>query len=90
MLKIVDKFIEELRSRLTERRVKLALSPAARSDLARRGYDPRFGARPLARLIQAEIGDTIAQEILFGELQDGGEVRIGCRSGKLTYHFSKG
>jgi ATP-dependent Clp protease ATP-binding subunit ClpA len=90
MLKIVDKFIEELRSRLTERRVKLALSPAARSDLAHRGYDPRFGARPLARLIQAEIGDTIAQEILFGELQDGGEVRIGCRAGKLTYHFSKG
>jgi ATP-dependent Clp protease ATP-binding subunit ClpA len=89
MLKIVDKFIGQLRERLSDRQVKLVISNAARADLARRGYDPRFGARPLSRLIQTEISDAIAQEILFGALRSGGEVRIGCRSGKLTFRFSE-
>ena len=65
------------------------VSSAARADLARRGFDPRFGARPLARLIQIEVSDAIAQEILFGALQSGGEVRLGCRSGKLNFRFVK-
>ena len=68
MLKIVDKFLDQLRTRLSERNIKLVVSSAARADLARRGYDPRFGARPLARLIQMEVSDAIAQEILFGAL----------------------
>ncbi|ABA89499.1 ATP-dependent Clp protease, ATP-binding subunit ClpA [Syntrophotalea carbinolica DSM 2380] len=88
MLKIVDKFLDQLRERLAERQITLVVSSAARADLARRGYDPRFGARPLSRLIQAEVSDVIAQEILFGALQSGGEVRIGCRAGKLTFRFS--
>ena len=89
MLKIVDKFLDQLRSRLSERNIKLVVSSAARADLARRGFDPRFGARPLARLIQIEVSDAIAQEILFGALQSGGEVRLGCRSGKLNFRFVK-
>jgi ATP-dependent Clp protease ATP-binding subunit ClpA len=90
MLKIVDKFLDEVRGRLSERGIKLVISSAARSDLAHRGFDPRFGARPLARLIQTEVSDVIAGEILFGALQKGGEVRIGCRAGKLTFRFTDG
>jgi ATP-dependent Clp protease ATP-binding subunit ClpA len=89
MLKIVDKFLDQLRDRLSERHIKLVVSSAARADLARRGYDPRFGARPLARLIQIDVSDAIAQEILFGALQSGGEVRLGCRAGKLDFRFLK-
>jgi ATP-dependent Clp protease ATP-binding subunit ClpA len=53
--------------------------------LARRGYDPVYGARPLARLIQTEISDVLAGEILFGRLSESGAVRIGVRGGVLTF-----
>jgi ATP-dependent Clp protease ATP-binding subunit ClpA len=87
MLRIVDKFINELRQRLEDRKVVLKISPAARSFMARRGYDPVFGARPLARLIQTEISDVIAHEVLFGHLADGGTVKVGCRQDRLTFHY---
>ncbi|PLX82396.1 MAG: ATP-dependent Clp protease ATP-binding subunit ClpA [Desulfuromonas sp.] len=87
MVQVVDKFVAELRGRLQEKKVELVLSPAARRDLARRGYDPVFGARPLARLIQAEIGDAVASEILFGRLDGGGRVRIGLRGGRLELNY---
>jgi ATP-dependent Clp protease ATP-binding subunit ClpA len=76
MERIVDKFITEMEGQLAEKRVKLELSPAARLWLAERGYDPAFGARPLSRLIQTEIKDVLADEILFGRLQQGGLVCI--------------
>lgn len=87
MEKVVDKFLTEFSSRLAEKKVTLTLSVAARRDLARRGYDPLFGARPLARLMQTEIGDVVAGEILFGKLSRGGAVRIGFRAGKLTFDY---
>ena len=87
MLRIVDKFIDELRQRLDDRQVVLKISPAARSFMARRGYDPVFGARPLARLIQTEISDVIAHEVLFGHLADGGTVKVGCRQDRLTFCY---
>ncbi len=87
MERVVDKFIAELQGRLEEKKVTLALSPAARRDLARRGYDPVFGARPLGRLIQTEIGDVIASEILFGRLSNGGHVQVGTRAGVLTFRY---
>jgi len=87
MEKVVDKFLAEFSGRLAEKKVVLALSPAARRDLARRGYDPLFGARPLARLMQTEIGDVIAGEILFGRLSRGGVVRIGLKADKLTFNY---
>ena len=59
----------------------------ARRDLARRGYDPVFGARPLGRLIESEVGNLLADEILFGCLTGGGKVRIGCKSGQLDFKF---
>ncbi len=87
MLQVVDKFLAELALQLADRNVTLRVSATARRDLARRGYDPLFGARPLGRLIQVEINDPLAEKILFGELRNGGEVRVGCRGGKLTFRF---
>ena len=88
MLQVVDKFVAELATQLAERNVRIKLSSAARRSLAERGYDPLFGARPLGRLIQQEINDPLASEILFGALKNGGEVRVGWRAGKLSFNFS--
>lgn len=87
MVRVVDKFLAELQARLAEKGVTLALSAAARRDLARRGYDPAYGARPLARLIQTELGDVVAAEILFGRLSKGGTVRIGVKGGRLIFRY---
>ena len=73
---IVDKFILELESQLRERRIALHLRSAARRHLARKGYDPTYGARPLARLIQSEVRDALTEQILFGDLEQGGMVTI--------------
>ncbi|KIH75610.1 ATP-dependent Clp protease ATP-binding subunit ClpA [Geoalkalibacter ferrihydriticus] len=86
--KVVDKFVGELQDRLKERNVRLTLSPKARTHLARRGYDPVFGARPLGRLIQAEISDIIADEILFGRLSKGGRLSVGLKNERLTFSYS--
>jgi ATP-dependent Clp protease ATP-binding subunit ClpA len=88
MTRVVDKFIRQLQVSLAERKVSLTLTESARRDLARRGYDPIFGARPLGRLIESEIGNRLADEILFGQLTGGGKVRISCKSGKLEFHFN--
>jgi ATP-dependent Clp protease ATP-binding subunit ClpA len=82
---IVEKFVLELEAQLRERRVAFTLLPEARSYLARKGYDPRYGARPLARLIQTEVRDPLTDEILFGALENGGTVTIGFDGGKLTF-----
>ncbi len=76
MERIVDKFLNEVEEQLAEKNIRFELSPAARSWLAESGYDFNFGARPLARFIQSEIKDVLADEILFGKLVKGGRVRI--------------
>ena len=85
---IVDKFILQLESQLAERRVAIDLQPDARQWLATKGYDPVYGARPLARVIQADVRDRLTDEILFGELEHGGTVRIGIEGDRLTFAFS--
>jgi len=87
MLRVVDKMVGELQVPLVDKGVKLRLTPAARRHLACEGYDPLFGARPLGRLVQSAIGDVIAEQLLFGELRDGGEVRVGCRGGRLSFVY---
>ena len=82
---IVEKFILELEAQLREQRVAFTLLPEATSYLAKKGYDSKFGARPLARLIQAEVRDPLTDEILFGKLQHGGTVTIGFDGEKLTF-----
>jgi ATP-dependent Clp protease ATP-binding subunit ClpA len=84
---IVEKFILQLEAQLAERRIAITLEPEARDWLATKGYDPVFGARPLARVIQSEVRDRLTDEILFGRLEHGGTVRIGCTDGALTFAF---
>jgi ATP-dependent Clp protease ATP-binding subunit ClpA len=76
MRKIVSKFIKELEDQLTERKVTISLSDDALDWLGREGYDPRFGARPLSRLIQRALKLKLADALLFGPLADGGTVHV--------------
>jgi len=71
-----------------DRRIAIGLEPNARAWLARRGYDPIYGARPLARVIQAEVRDPLTDEILFGRLEHGGTVRIGVLDDRLAFSFA--
>ncbi|MBF6214959.1 ATP-dependent chaperone ClpB [Nocardia puris] len=75
--RIVDIQLDQLQKRLSQRRLKLDVSDSARFWLAVRGYDPVYGARPLRRLIQQSIGDTLAKELLAGEITDGDTVKVG-------------
>ncbi len=81
MLKVVDKNVAELSEQLKSRRVTVRLTDAARTHLAVLGHDPAFGARPMARVVQVEIKDAIAPELLFGSLQKGGEVLVDVAPG---------
>ncbi|PIE71964.1 MAG: ATP-dependent Clp protease ATP-binding subunit ClpA [Deltaproteobacteria bacterium] len=88
MEQVVEKMMVEIRQQLADKNVTLRLSAAARRYLAEKGYDKRYGARPLSRVIQVEIKDAIADEVLFGILsKGGGTVSIGCRKGRLTFNF---
>jgi ATP-dependent Clp protease ATP-binding subunit ClpA len=85
--RIVDKFVMELDAQLNEKKVFLELTSAARKYLAAKGYDPTFGARPMARLIQQEIKRPLADEILFGRLKDGGKATIDLDAEKDALRF---
>ena len=88
MASIVDKFVKELEAQLAERKVEIALDAAARAHLAEKGYDPDFGARPLARVVQEEVKRPLGDELLFGRLEHGGKVSVSCTEGKLTFEFA--
>ena len=76
MGRIVDKFMAELEQNLAERNVAVSLTDAARRHLAGAGYDPVFGARPLARVMREQVEDVLAAELLFGKLRQGGTVAV--------------
>jgi ATP-dependent Clp protease ATP-binding subunit ClpA len=84
---IVEKFILQLEAQLAERKVAFTLDPDARTWLATKGFDPVYGARPLARVIQQEVRNPLTDEILFGRLENGGHVRIGVADDRLTFAF---
>ncbi len=84
---IVEKFVLQLEAQLAERRVAITLAPEARAWLAKKGYDPVYGARPLARVVQREVRDRLTDEILFGQLENGGTVTIGEKDDALTFGF---
>jgi ATP-dependent Clp protease ATP-binding subunit ClpA len=86
---IVEKFILQLEAQLAERHVAITLTPEARGWLARKGYDPVYGARPLARVIQREVRDPLTDEILFGQLEHGGTVTIGADNDALTFGYEE-
>lgn len=84
---IVDKFINELNGQLAEKRVLVKLTDEARVWLAKNGFDPRYGARPMSRLIHEKIKQPLANEILFGKLSDGGSVEVGANENELVLSF---
>jgi ATP-dependent Clp protease ATP-binding subunit ClpB len=81
LVKIVEIQLERLRQRLEERRITLALTPAALRQLGERGYDPIYGARPLKRLIQQELETPIARLLVKGELRDGDTASVDVKNG---------
>ncbi len=85
--RVVEKFVMELDLQLNERKVYLSITPAARSYLAQKGYDRTFGARPMARLIHTEIKQPLANELLFGCLQQGGRVKVDAVDGALRFVY---
>lgn len=86
--RIVEKFILQLENQLGERGVTISLDPKARAWLSKKGYDPLYGARPLARVIQEHVKKPLAEELLFGRLQKGGAVTIATDQDKLTFDFT--
>ena len=87
MKKVVGKFINDLGRQLGGKKVKMDITDGARNWLAEKGYDDKFGARPLARLIQTEIKDALSEELLFGRLKKGGSVTIDLKKGKLEFKY---
>ena len=84
LIRIVEIQLERLRSRLAERRIPLAITPAALQHLGERGYDPVYGARPLKRLIQQELETPIARLLVKGELRDGDTASLDLKNGQLV------
>jgi ATP-dependent Clp protease ATP-binding subunit ClpA len=85
ILQVVGKFIKELEVQLANRKVSIQVSEEAQEWFASKGFDTVFGARPMSRLIQKELKNKLADEILFGSLRDGGTVAIDCKDGELTF-----
>ena len=86
---VVDKFLTELQAQLDEKRVTLEVDDAAREWLAREGYDEKMGARPMQRLIQEKIKRQLAEDLLFGDLANGGGVvRVGVEAGELSIEIN--
>ncbi|MGQ9862511.1 MAG: AAA family ATPase, partial [Thiobacillaceae bacterium] len=90
ILKVVDKFLMQLEDQLQARKVEAHFTDALRTFLAKEGFDPLMGARPMARLIQDTIRKALADELLFGRLCDGGEVTVDVdENGKIRLSFGE-
>ena len=89
ILKIVDKFLIQLETKLSEKNVELIVEPEARAHLAKVGFDPQMGARPLSRIIDQEIKKPLSHEILFGKLEKGGAVVVSIdeKEQKIVFKF---
>jgi ATP-dependent Clp protease ATP-binding subunit ClpA len=85
---VVDKFVKELGAQLADKRVAIELDEDAAAWLAEKGYDPLYGARPLARVIQDRIKRPLADELLFGKLAKGGKVLVTIVDDKLAFHIA--
>jgi ATP-dependent Clp protease ATP-binding subunit ClpA len=85
--RVVDKFINELRDQLADKNVTLELTEAGRAWLAVKGFDKSNGARPMARLIQSKIKEPLANEVLFGSLQGGGQVVVDAKNEELKLEY---
>lgn len=88
ILQIVDKFVCDLQVQLDKKQVSLELSGTARQWLADKGYDQAMGARPMGRVIQEQLKKPLANEILFGRLMQGGDVRVDLVGDELVFDYS--
>jgi ATP-dependent Clp protease ATP-binding subunit ClpB len=88
MTRIVDIQMERLTKLLEERKIAIALDPAAREWLADKGWDPAYGARPLKRVIQKAVQDPLAEKILAGVIKDGDTVNITVARNKQSLAFN--
>ncbi len=88
ILSVVNKFVFELEQQLEDKKVNLTVDEDARQWLAETGYDPKMGARPMARVIQQNIKKPLANELLFGELASGGTVRVFMKNDKLAFEIN--
>ncbi len=90
ILRVVDKFLMQLEEQLQEKKVEATFTPALKAWLAKTGFDPQMGARPMARLIQDTIRRALADELLFGKLANGGKVTIDLDADdKVTLRFEE-
>jgi ATP-dependent Clp protease ATP-binding subunit ClpA len=85
--RVVDKFILQLELQLADRNVHIDLDEEARKWLTVRGYDKLYGARPMGRLVQEKIKQPLAEELLFGKLVHGGEVKVTIRDNALAFEI---
>ena len=86
---IVDRELDKLNDLLGSKNVKVKLTKKAGEYLAKEGYDERYGARHIARIIDEKIKEALTDEILFGKLKKGGSVKVGYKEDKLTFSFGK-
>jgi ATP-dependent Clp protease ATP-binding subunit ClpA len=90
ILRVVDKFLMQLEAQLQEKKVEAIFTDALREYLAKRGFDPLMGARPMSRLIQDTIRRALADELLFGKLANGGKITVDIdEGGKIALKFSE-
>ena len=85
----MDLLLGQLRHRLAERRLTLNLSDAAREHIAREGYDPVYGARPLKRFLQREVETRLSRKLLAGDIPDGSTLNVGYKDGNLDIQTGK-
>ena len=88
ILQVVDKFIIELQAQLDVKGVSLEVTSDARAYMADKGYDKAMGAWPMARVIKDDLKKELANELLFGELSKGGNVKVDCVEDKLTFEYT--
>jgi len=88
VLMVVEKMLVELEVKLQQQKVVINVTNKAKKWIAKKGYDPVFGARPMGRAIQNEIETILADEVLFGKLENGGEVSIDLKKNQLTFKYS--
>jgi len=87
ILLVVDKFLDQLEEQLKEKKIKMTVSKGARKWLAKTGYNPAFGARPMGRTIDEKVKKPLIDEILFGKLEKGGAVKVDVDGDALTFDY---